>query len=89
EVWDTGAGIPAEQLDNIFEDFVQLGNPECDRRQGLGLGLAKVRRKAALLGHAVEVRSLPGRGSVFAVNVPVVGTERLQMPAPVQDSSPA
>lgn len=89
EVWDTGAGIPAEQLDNIFEDFVQLGNPERDRRQGLGLGLAKVRRKAALLGHAVEVRSLPGRGSVFAVNVPVVGTERLQMPAPVQDSSPA
>ena len=88
EVWDTGAGIPAEQLDNIFEDFVQLGNPERDRRQGLGLGLAKVRRKAALLGHAVEVRSLPGRGSVFAVNVPVVGTERLQAPATVQDAAP-
>ncbi|CBS88809.1 hybrid sensor histidine kinase/response regulator [Azospirillum lipoferum] len=89
EVWDTGAGIPAEQLDNIFEDFVQLGNPERDRRQGLGLGLAKVRRKAALLGHAVEVRSLPGRGSVFAVNVPVVGTERLQAPVTVQDAAPA
>ncbi|MFP5517887.1 MAG: ATP-binding protein [Alphaproteobacteria bacterium] len=89
EVWDTGAGIPAEQLDNIFEDFVQLGNPERDRRQGLGLGLAKVRRKAALLGHAVVVRSLPGRGSVFAVNVQVVGTERLQSPVTVQDAAPA
>ena len=89
EVWDTGAGIPPEQLDNIFEDFVQLGNPERDRRQGLGLGLAKVRRKAALLGHALEVRSLPGRGSVFAVNVPVVGTERLQAPVTVQDAAPA
>ncbi|WP_451983795.1 ATP-binding protein [Azospirillum endophyticum] len=88
EVWDTGTGIPAEQLDNIFEDFVQLGNPERDRRQGLGLGLAKVRRKAALLGHALEVRSLQGRGSVFAVNVPVVGTERLPSMAPVQDPDP-
>ncbi|MBK1837117.1 hybrid sensor histidine kinase/response regulator [Azospirillum sp. YIM B02556] len=88
EVWDTGTGIPAEQLDNIFEDFVQLGNPERDRRQGLGLGLAKVRRKAALLGHALEVRSLQGRGSVFAVNVPVVGTERLPTMAPVQDPDP-
>ncbi|MBY6265776.1 hybrid sensor histidine kinase/response regulator [Azospirillum sp. 412522] len=88
EVWDTGTGIPAEQLDNIFEDFVQLGNPERDRSQGLGLGLAKVRRKAALLGHAVEVRSLQGRGSVFAISVPVVGTERLPAPAPVQDADP-
>ncbi|WP_376959943.1 hybrid sensor histidine kinase/response regulator [Azospirillum sp. A26] len=88
EVWDTGTGIPPEQLDNIFEDFVQLGNPERDRRQGLGLGLAKVRRKAALLGHAVEVRSHQGRGSVFAVSVPVVGTERAPTAAPVQDADP-
>ncbi|PWC75592.1 histidine kinase [Azospirillum sp. TSH64] len=88
EVWDTGTGIPPEQLDNIFEDFVQLGNPERDRRQGLGLGLAKVRRKAALLAHAVEVRSLQGRGSVFAVSVPVVGTERAPTAAPVKDADP-
>ncbi|MBP2299097.1 hybrid sensor histidine kinase/response regulator [Azospirillum picis] len=88
EVWDTGPGIPAEQLDNIFEDFVQLGNPERDRRHGLGLGLAKVRRKAALLGHAVEVRSRPGRGSVFAVHVPVVGIEG-PVPAAPAASAPA
>ncbi|PWC33935.1 ATP-binding protein [Azospirillum sp. TSO35-2] len=87
EVWDTGTGIPAEQLDNIFEDFVQLGNPERDRRQGLGLGLAKVRRKAALLGHAVEVRSHQGRGSVFAVHVPVVGTDRTDGPVPLRDDT--
>ncbi|WP_207456493.1 ATP-binding protein [Azospirillum sp. SYSU D00513] len=76
EVWDTGPGIPAEQLDAIFEDFVQLGNPERDRSRGLGLGLAKVRRKAALLGHAVEVRSRLGRGSLFAVSVPVAAADR-------------
>ncbi|WP_247875496.1 hybrid sensor histidine kinase/response regulator [Azospirillum sp. TSH100] len=88
EVWDTGTGIPPDQLDNIFEDFVQLGNPERDRRQGLGLGLAKVRRKAALLGHTVEVRSRQGRGSVFAIGVPVVGTERLSSPVAVPDIDP-
>ncbi|HYH37812.1 MAG TPA: ATP-binding protein, partial [Azospirillum sp.] len=82
EVWDTGAGIAAEHLDSIFEDFVQLGNPERDRSQGLGLGLAKVRRKAALLGHAVEVRSRPGHGSVFAVMVPVAAPESVAEPAP-------
>ncbi len=76
EVWDTGAGIPDEHLESIFEDFVQLGNPERDRRQGLGLGLAKVRRKAALLDHAVEVRSRFGAGSVFAISVPVAAVER-------------
>ncbi len=76
EVWDTGTGIRTEHLDSIFEDFVQLGNPERDRRQGLGLGLAKVRRKAALLGHAVEVRSRYGAGSVFSISAPVVAVER-------------
>lgn len=79
EVWDTGPGIAAEHLDSIFEDFVQLGNPERDRSRGLGLGLAKVRRKAALLGHAVDVRSRlgsgPGHGSVFAITVPVAASE--------------
>ncbi|MDQ2102273.1 hybrid sensor histidine kinase/response regulator [Azospirillum isscasi] len=75
EVWDTGSGIAAEHLDAIFEDFVQLGNPERDRRRGLGLGLSKVRRKAALLGHAVEVRSRLGQGSVFSVMVPLAASE--------------
>lgn len=75
EVWDTGAGIPADQFDAIFEDFVQLSNPERDRRRGLGLGLSKVRRKAALLGHTVEVRSRPGHGSVFSIVVPMAAAD--------------
>lgn len=81
EVWDTGAGIASEHLDSIFEDFVQLGNPERDRARGLGLGLAKVRRKAALLGLTVDVRSRPGRGSVFSLVVPMALPEAAAQPA--------
>jgi signal transduction histidine kinase/CheY-like chemotaxis protein len=69
EVWDTGPGIPAEKHAEIFQEFAQLGNPERDRRKGLGLGLAIVERLAKLLGHVVELRSTVGKGSVFAVSV--------------------
>jgi signal transduction histidine kinase/CheY-like chemotaxis protein len=71
EVHDTGPGIPADQFENIFLEFHQLGNPERDRHQGLGLGLAIVKRMADLMGQSVTVRSTVGRGSCFALNVPV------------------
>ncbi|KRD48452.1 histidine kinase [Acidovorax sp. Root275] len=65
EVWDTGPGIPRSQWENIFKEFHQLGNPERDRRKGLGLGLAIVQRLAREMGTSVEVLSQPGLGSVF------------------------
>jgi two-component system, chemotaxis family, CheB/CheR fusion protein len=71
EVWDTGIGVPEEQLQAIFEEFHQLDNPARERSKGLGLGLAIVERLADLLGHTVDVRSRPGKGSVFAVEVPL------------------
>nr|WP_246338179.1 ATP-binding protein [Azospirillum oleiclasticum] len=71
EVWDTGIGIAPGHLTDIFNEFVQLANPERDRSQGLGLGLAIVKRLARLLQHPMTVRSIPGRGSVFAVTVPL------------------
>jgi signal transduction histidine kinase/CheY-like chemotaxis protein len=70
EVWDSGPGIPAAQRARIFEEFYQIGNPGRDRTRGLGLGLAIVRRLAELLGHAVDVQSREGYGSVFRVRVP-------------------
>ncbi|MCW8862703.1 MAG: HAMP domain-containing histidine kinase, partial [Rhodospirillales bacterium] len=70
EIWDTGIGIPPEQRERIFEDFYQLDNPSRDRRKGLGLGLAIVSRLANLLGTPVNVRSIPGKGSVFSVDIP-------------------
>ena len=71
EVWDSGIGIPADQLTNVFEEFLQLDNPERAREKGSGLGLAIVDRSARLLGVKVRVRSIPGRGSCFAVEVPL------------------
>ncbi len=71
EVWDTGIGIREDDIDKIFDDFRQLANPERDRKKGLGLGLAIVRRKAQLLGLDIDVRSTFGRGSIFSVAVPL------------------
>ena len=71
EVVDTGVGIPAERQGDVFEEFFQVGNPERDRTKGLGLGLAVVRRLARLLGHEVNLRSVPGRGSTFTLEVPL------------------
>ncbi len=71
EVWDTGIGIPGNQLKLIFREFHQLGNSARDRRQGLGLGLAIVDRLAQLLSHRIDVASEPLRGSVFSIEVPL------------------
>ena len=69
EVWDTGIGIPAEELQSIFEEYHQLDNAARERSRGLGLGLSIVQRLADLLHHRVRVRSHPGRGSVFTIEV--------------------
>ncbi|MEO5322283.1 ATP-binding protein [Mesorhizobium sp. CC13] len=82
QVLDTGPGIPAEQQAMVFEEFVQLQNPARDRTQGLGLGLAIVRRTAGLLKHPLRLVSRPGSGSLFAVTVPIVRTAA--SPRPVE-----
>jgi len=70
QVWDTGVGIAPVDLPRIFDEFYQVHNPQRDRSQGLGLGLAIVRRMAALLDYPLEVRSRPGRGTVFSLLAP-------------------
>ncbi len=71
QVWDTGIGIAASDLPYVFDEFYQVGNSERDRTKGLGLGLSVVAKTAKLLGHAVDLRSVEGKGSVFSVAVPV------------------
>lgn len=69
-VIDTGRGIPPDQQENVFHEFVQLHNPARDRSKGLGLGLAIVSRLGRLLGHRVDMRSRPDHGSMFSIDVP-------------------
>ena len=82
EVRDTGIGIPEDHLNRIWEEFHQVGNPERDRTQGLGLGLAIVRRIARLLGYRLEVTSRPGEGSAFSLDVPLGSTRPVVEPVP-------
>lgn len=88
EVHDTGIGIEPSKLDDIFEDFFQVDNPERDRHRGLGLGLSIVRRKAKLLGLGLSVRSTPGKGSTFSIHVPYAraSSAPLRLPEPAYDA---
>jgi CheY-like chemotaxis protein len=80
EVADTGIGIRAETLPHIFEEYYQADNPHRDRRKGLGLGLAIVRRIEGLLEFKVQVKSEPGVGSVFSFEVPIGDSSSLVQP---------
>lgn len=75
EVWDTGIGIPAGQVDQVFEVFRQLDNGEARGKQGSGLGLSIVNEIAQLLGLALRVHSQEGRGTLFAIELPLAGPE--------------
>ncbi|EJL05378.1 MULTISPECIES: hybrid sensor histidine kinase/response regulator [Pseudomonas] len=85
EVWDTGRGIAADCLESIFLEFNQLDVGRAADRKGVGLGLAIVERIAHILGYRVQVRSRPGRGSVFSIEVPLSAEKPLPASlAPVQ-----
>ena len=76
-VQDTGIGIPAEMLAQVFEMFMQVDR-SLDRSQGgLGIGLTLVKRLVEMHGGRVEARSEgPGRGSEFAVRLPLVAVQK-------------
>ncbi len=71
EVHDTGPGIPFEHHKNIFREFTRLGQQSEARGRSMGLGLAIVERLASALGHRLALRSVPGKGSIFSVEVPL------------------
>ena len=87
EVWDSGPGVPEDEKQNIFGEFFQLPTPERNRYGGLGLGLAIVDRLRLLLNHQIDLASTVGRGSRFAILVPmadesVTPTEPVDPPLP-------
>ena len=91
EVWDSGIGIENDDLHRIFEEHYQVQHD--GRLEGLGLGLAIVRRLGGLLGHRIEVHSLPGKGSCFSIAIQMVSEgatalDQLQMMPPAKAAEP-
>lgn len=70
QVWDTGVGIPKQYRHRIFDDYFQAHNDGRLSSEGLGLGLAVVRRLSLLGPTPVRVLSRPGRGTCFSVRLP-------------------
>ena len=71
DVADSGIGIAADQIEEIFLEFNQIKTPGTDK-EGFGLGLAIVKRLADLLRHEIDVVSDPGSGSTFSICLPIV-----------------
>lgn len=93
EVRDTGPGIDAEAQADLFKPFVQVGAGSARQHGGSGLGLALCQRFTALLGGTLGVRSTPGTGSVFHVDIPARRTTAVAdtppRPAPVERAHPS
>ena len=70
KVTDTGIGIPKEHCSFIFEMFHQVDSSETRAYGGVGLGLYIVKTFTELLGGKIDVKSEPGKGSVFTVSIP-------------------
>ncbi|OGT90185.1 MAG: hypothetical protein A2286_06555 [Gammaproteobacteria bacterium RIFOXYA12_FULL_61_12] len=77
EVEDSGIGIPPEQQERIFGEFVQLDTGDNRLFGGSGLGLSIVRRLTRLMGGDIRVESEPGKGSRFRVSLPLRGEDPL------------
>jgi signal transduction histidine kinase len=93
-VRDHGIGIPADEIDRIFEPFYQVDSSDTRTFAGVGLGLSLVQRVLGALGGSIEVVSRVGRGSTFVVRVPVrfrertVGSSNASHPGGGQEESP-
>lgn len=90
-VHDSGVGMDAAELPRIFDEYYQIDNPQRNRSQGLGLGLATAKRLSDLLGLDLAVQSTLGQGSCFSLRLPLAKpapAAPLQAP-PAEATTPA
>lgn len=79
DVIDDGPGIPAEQLEHIFERFTRGDAGESQRVGGTGLGLAISKSLVELHGGTISAESSPGRGSTFRICLPAIAHDRVEV----------
>ncbi len=82
QVWDTGIGIPENQIDNVFEEYHRVDANHGGREYGLGLGLSIVKRLSDLTGLTVSVCSTAEKGSVFSIEIDMAPAGSARMPLP-------
>jgi two-component system, sensor histidine kinase len=91
QVWDSGVGIREREQEHIFEEFYQVPYSEAlspAQRKGLGLGLAIVKRLAGLIQAPLALRSVPGRGTVFSLELPAGKAPRVREPSDPRGKPP-
>ena len=71
EVQDNGTGIPKDKLPYIFDRFYQVEDSSTRSGEGTGIGLALTKELVTILGGAINVKSIKGRGSSFIVDLPI------------------
>ncbi|HEB56618.1 MAG TPA: response regulator [Gammaproteobacteria bacterium] len=84
-ITDTGIGIPAEKLSALFDSFTQVDASTTRKYGGTGLGLAIARKLCELMGGRIAVRSEPGKGSCFELNVVLQKSQQSQLVMPRVD----
>jgi signal transduction histidine kinase/DNA-binding NarL/FixJ family response regulator len=87
EVSDTGIGIAPDRIAALFETFAQADSSATRRYGGVGLGLAICRRLAQAMGGDIAACSMPGRGSAFTVDLPMVRVQACA-PGPLLGTTP-
>ncbi|MFB9216608.1 response regulator [Vibrio sinaloensis] len=86
QVVDTGQGIPADQLDHIFEPLIQAGNDASRYRQGAGLGLSISRQLIELMKGSLYVSSQPMVGTTFSFTLPIATAEQIDAASQYESS---
>lgn len=89
EVRDTGPGIPPDELERVFDQFIQLGDQLTDKPSGTGLGLAICKEIATRLGGRIWAQSAPGRYASFFVTLPLNPPEDLGVSEPAHQQEEA
>ncbi|WP_394127853.1 response regulator [Vibrio hepatarius] len=79
QVVDTGQGIPADQLEHIFEPLIQAGSDSSRYRQGAGLGLSISRQLIELMNGSLYVSSQPMVGTTFSFTLPIASLEQIEV----------